>query len=535
MRKTLLAFDKIPQFAKTDVAYATGDVRLKPFYQYEPSVAQLAEALRVKSEGRFPRAEIVSVLQAHYAGLPEAPAVTAHIDALALETTFTVVTAHQPSLFLGPLYFLYKAITTINLAEMAQAATGHTVVPVFVLGSEDHDLDELNKINLFNKKIVWDSTESGAVGSMSTAGLAPVLAELKSMLGESEAAQQLFARVERAYTEQPTLAAATRAMLHELFGRFGLVVFDMNHPVLKRHFIPVLKSELLEQVAAHKVGETIARLNELGFKTQATPRDINLFYMRPGLRERIVLEDGVYKVLHTDIQFTREEILREVEAHPEHFSPNVVLRPLYQEIILPNLAYVGGGGELAYWLERKSLFAYYQVPLPMLVRRSSALWVDRDSVKKLVKFNFSVTRLFEDIDTLLRAYVAANAEAEVSLRDEVDGLQQLFERIARKATVIDPTLEKAVRADAVKAVGNMEQWESRLVRAEKQKHEVTLNQIRALREKLLPGNGMQERSDNFMPYLLKYGETWIDTLKATLLPFEPGLVLLEDLGEPQQG
>ena len=166
----------------------------------------------------------------------------------------------------------------------------------------------------------------------------------------------------------------------------------------------------------------------------------------------------------------------------------------------------------------------------MLVRRNSALWVDRDSVKKLVKFNFGALRLFEDTDALVRAYVAANAEADVQLSEEIDALHAIFERIAQKAAVVDPTLEKAVRADAIKAVGTIEQWESRLVRAEKQKHEVTVNQIRALREKLFPGGGLQERHDNFMPYLLKYGDGWLDTLKAHLRPFEAGVAVLEDLG-----
>ena len=530
MRKTLLAYDKVPHLAKTDVAYAVGDARLRPFYTYQPVAAQFAAAVAEKAKSEFPRASLVQVLEAQYDGLPLHPKVRENILALGQNDTFTVATAHQPSLFLGPLYFLYKAITTLNLAEMAQAATGRTIVPVFVLGSEDHDLDELNHINLFNKKIVWESTESGAVGSMSTDGLAPVLSELKSILGESEAAQALFSRVEGAYTGQPTIAAATRALLHELFGRFGLVVFDLNHPDLKRAFIPVLKAELLEQPAARLVGETIAQLNELGFKTQATPRDINLFYMHNGLRERIVLEQGGYKVLHTDLEFSREAMLEAVEQHPERFSPNVVLRPLYQEMVLPNLAYVGGGGELAYWLERKSLFQHFKVPLPMLVRRNSALWVDRDSVKKLVKFNFGALRLFEDTDALVRAYVAANAEADVQLSEEIDALHAIFERIAQKAAVVDPTLEIAVRADATKAVGTIEQWESRLVRAEKQKHEVTVNQIRALREKLFPGGGLQERHDNFMPYLLKYGDGWLDTLKAHLRPFEAGVAVLEDLG-----
>ena len=224
MLKTLLPYSQVPQLAKTDVAYATGDPRLTPFYAYAPRLESFQDALRDREKMTYPRADLVQVLTEHYQSLPEQTLVRQNIAALGQDTTFTVTTAHQPSLLLGPLYYLYKAVTVINLAEIIQREnSARRIVPMFVLGSEDHDLEELNSIQLYGKKLTWASTEQGAVGSMHTAGLSEVLAELKTILGESEAAQALFARVARAYTEPPTLADATRAMLHELFGRYGLV------------------------------------------------------------------------------------------------------------------------------------------------------------------------------------------------------------------------------------------------------------------------------------------------------------------------
>jgi bacillithiol synthase len=526
MQKTLLGYDKIPQLAKNDVGYATGDARLRPFYT--PATDQFPTVVAAKKQQTFHRDTLVQVLHEQYANIPEKEAVHLNIQALAQENTYTIVTAHQPALFLGPLYFLYKAVTAIVTARAAKAETGHVVIPVFVLGSEDHDLDELNHVHLFGKKIVWESPETGAVGSMTTASLSPVLEELKNVLGESEKAAQLFEHIQVAYTQQPTIAAATRALLHHLFGEYGLVVLDMNHPALKRLFIPILRAELLEQPSFRCVQADAEALAQLGFKPQATPREINLFYLRPGMRERIVLENDVYKVLNTNYTFTKEAILAELEAHPEHFSPNVVLRPLYQEWVLPNLAYVGGGGELAYWLERSSLFKHFKVPFPMLVRRHSALWIDRDTFKKLTRLNFSTTRFFDDTDALVRTFIEKNAAATVQLSPEIAELKGIFQRLAEKAAAIDTTLEKAVRADEVKAVGGLEQWESRLLRAEKQKHEVSVNQIRALREKLFPGNGLQERYDNFLPYLLKYDTGFIETLFTHFAPFDAGMVILED-------
>ncbi len=531
MKKTIIPFAQVPALAKTDVAYATGDSRLRAFFEYLPSLVSFEDILLEKSQATYPRTDLADLLESQYATLPVHKKVQANITALRLDSTFTVTTAHQPSLLLGPLYFIYKALTTINLAETLQANDRHgrTIIPVFVLGSEDHDLEELNKINLFGKKIVWEPGITGPVGSIPASTVEPALQELKDMLGESPLAQTLFDRVRQAYSGEKNFSEATQALLHEFMGEFGLVVLNMNSPVLKRHFIPVMRQELLEQPTFNIVNETIAQLNAAGFKTQAAPREINLFYMKPGLRERIVKADGLFKVLNTDLVFTAAEIQSELEAHPEHFSPNVVLRPIFQELVLPNLAYIGGGGELAYWLERKALFQHFGVQFPMLVRRHSVLWLDKDAIKKLEKFGFSATDFFGDTDALVREYIDKNAAGEISLTAETDALRVIYEKIALKASAIDPTLEKAVRAEEVKAIAGLEQWESRLLRAEKQRHEVTINQLRGLKEKLFPSNGLQERTDNILPYLLKYGDSFLPDIKSMLVPFDPGFVVLEDL------
>lgn len=530
MRKTILPYPRVPQLSKTDIAYATGDERLAPFYTYLPALDFFEQILLEKERAEYPRADLADALLRQYQNFPRQEKVIQNIEALRHDNAFTIVTAHQPSLFLGPLYFVYKALTTINLAEAVEARTGgrRRITPVFVLGSEDHDIEELNKVNLFGKQIVWSPGETGSVGSMGTASLAPALDELRSILGESDAARGIFERVERCYRDQKTFAEATQAMLHEFFGQYGLVVLNMNDAALKRHFIPIIQAELSEQPSFRIVNETIGQLAKQGFKAQAAPREINLFYMKPGLRERIVLEDGQYKVLNTELAFSEKEILLEAENHPERFSPNVVLRPLFQEMVLPNLAYVGGGGELAYWLERKSLFRHFGLQFPMLVRRHSVLWLDRDAGKKLAKLGFSPAQFFADTDTLVRSFVEQNAAGEVSLEAEIKGLKTIFEQVAEKAKAIDPTLEKAVLAESVKAVAGLEQWQGRLVRSEKQKHETTLNQLRSLKEKLFPANGLQERHDNFLSYVLKYGDGFIGALKENFAPFDTGFVILEE-------
>ncbi len=529
MKKTIIPFAQVPQLAKTDIAYATSDPLLRAFYEYPPSLASFDAVIARKSVRTYPRNDLADLLEAQYKNLPNTEKVLDNIAALRRESTFCITTAHQPCLFLGPLYFVYKALTTIKLAAAVQEKTGNKnrIVPVFVLGSEDHDLEELNHANLFGKKVVWEPGLTGAVGHMPAATLAPALAELKTILGDSPSAQALFERVERAYSGDKNFAEATQALLHAFMGDFGLVVANMGSPVLKRHFIPFMRQELFDQPSFRIVNETIAQMQAMGFKAQAAPREINLFYLQPGSRERIVQEDGVFKVLNTELVFSPEAMEVELNAHPERFSPNVLMRPIYQEIILPNLAYVGGGGELAYWLERKAQFEHFGVPFPMLVRRHSMLWLDKDAAKKLEKFGFDAPAFFEDTDKLIREYVEKNAAGEVSLADEAADLRALYNKLCTKAALIDPTLEKALRAEEVKAVSGIQQWESRLVRAEKQKHEVTINQINALKEKLFPGNGLQERSDNFLTLLLKHGDAFLGELLKALEPFDPGFLVLQ--------
>lgn len=532
MHKSLLPFQEVRQLSKTDTAYATGDPALRPFYAYEPRLDSFTAAIADRQNHTYPRADLKTVFQKQYVLLEKSAGVLSGFEALTDNNTFTIVTAHQPSLFLGPLYFLYKAVTAINLAKTVETFTGKRIVPVFVLGSEDHDLEELNNINLFNKKLVWQPGLTGSVGPMPGTSLENVLTELREVLGESDAAKAVYQRIAAAFTPDRTFAEGNQAMLNDLFGQYGLLVLNMSDPLLKKHFIPVIKAEILSQVAQPLVLRDVDMLKNLGFKPQAIPREINFFYLLAGQRERIVLEDGVYKVLNTGLTFTREAILEEIDNHPDRFSPNVVLRPLYQEMILPNLAYVGGGGELAYWFERKSLFEHFKIPFPVLIRRHSVMWVDRDSVKKKVKFNLDAADLFRDTDTLIREYVSAHAEAEVSLAAEMEEIDRMFEKLATKAAIIDPTLEKAVLADAVKYRSGLEQWQSRLMRAEKQKHEVALQQIRNLIDKFCPGGGLQERYDNFIPYLLKYGDHFVETLVSQLQPFDNGFVVLEDIGDP---
>jgi len=527
-----IPFTEVPQLSDKDIAYATGHEALRPFYKYEAHTEAFARVMEDKRQSATDRELLVRTLQAQYETMDRSEQVNANIESLRQDTTFTVATAHQPALFTGPLYYLYKIFSTINLSEhLRKHYPDFDFVPVFINGGEDHDFEEVNHLHLFNKTLTWENDQNGPVGQMTTDTLQPVLRELRDILGDSDHAQSLYARIEKAYTQYERYGEATGAFVNDLFKGYGLVVLNMNDSRLKEKFIPCLKQELIEQPSKELVETATAQLEEAGFSGQAHAREINLFYLGDQFRERIVHENGHYQVLNTEERWSEAELLRELEAHPERFSPNVVMRPLYQEYILPNLAYIGGGGEIAYWLERRRQFEHFGINFPMLVRRNSVLWIDAGSAKKMNKLDLSYWDLFEDVEDLVKRYVASHSENEVSLEPEKEQLEQLFEQVKEKARDIDASLAKKAEAEHAKQLKGLEQLEGRLMKAEKQRHDTEINQLRSLKDRLFPGRGLQERHDNFMAFYLKYGETFFEVLKENLQPLESGFVVVKDDGK----
>lgn len=523
-----IPFTDVPQFSDRDVAYATGREDLRDFYRYPASLEAFAEVIADKQQEDTDRELLATELEAQYAELPDAELARKKIRLLRARQTFTVITAHQPSLFTGPLYFIYKICSAINLARTLEQHYGddYDFVPVFITGGEDHDFAEINHASVYGNRIQWDNDAGGSVGAMNTASLDGALAQLEDVLGDRDTARAIYDRIERAYTTHATYGAASVALVHDLFGAHGLVVADMARPAFKAAFRPLMERELFDNVSQPLIEAAQQRLEERGYRGQAHAREINLFYLSPGRRDRIVRQDGGFSILDTDRRFTAAEMRQELRDHPERFSPNVVMRPLFQELIFPNLAYIGGGGELAYWLERREQFAAFGLNFPMLVRRNSVLWIDRGNQKKLAKLGLDYRELFREADLIIRDYVAERSDNELSLAEELAQLEALFDSIARKAGDIDPTLAKAVLGEHSRQAKAVENLEGRLRRTEKQRFDTALNQIRGLRDKLFPGGGLQERSDNFLNLYLQEGEGLLAALIGELDPLKPGLVVI---------
>ncbi len=524
------------QFSKLFLDYIKGDDTLRKYYSYAPKIESFLDAIDDKSKENTNRPLLVSALNEQYSKISDCDLQKKNIELLLNKNTFTVCTGHQLCLFTGPIYFIYKIISTINLAEaLKKKYPNYNFVPIYWMASEDHDFEEIQSINLFGKKIVWNKDEAkGAVGKLHTNSLGSIIDELRTILGDSENSKELVQLFNEAYLKNSTLADATRYLVHHLFADYGLVILDADDARLKSEFSEIIRDDIFNGTNHKLVNETISEFKNAGLKTLVNPREINCFYMLDNLRERIEYIDSslaadkrdTFKINNTSIIFTKEELLNELKNHPERFSPNVVLRPVYQEKILPNLAYVGGPGEIAYWLEFKRMFDYHKISFPILLPRNFALLTDEKINLQIHKLGFTINDLFLDTDVLVKKFVSEIEGLDLSLDEQAKKIIMVFDEISEKTNAADITLKASVDAELQKVKNALKNLENKLLRSEKQKQELNINQIKKLKEKLFPEGALQERYDNMIPYYLKSGKKLIPDLKEKFDPFEFKLLIL---------
>jgi bacillithiol biosynthesis cysteine-adding enzyme BshC len=515
-----IPYNQTNSFSKLVLHYLQDAETVRPFYGFRPTSDGIRALLEQRKSFATNRSVLVQVLKEQYASHPFTPAVQENIEALLSDNTFTICTAHQPNLFTGPLYFVYKVLHTIKLAAaLQQNLPHHRFVPVYYMGSEDADFAELNHTYVDGKKIEWKKEQKGAVGRMVVDGtLLQLIDELEGQLVYEPFGKDVVALLRRCYVTGRTIQDATFELVNELYGSWGLVVLIPDHPLLKAQMNTIFADELFQNTSSAIVAQTSARL-EAVYDAQAHPREINLFYLKENIRERIEKTDDGFVVLNTDLRFSNEEMKAELQQHPERFSPNVILRGLFQETILPNLAFIGGGGETAYWLQLKDLFQNFGVPFPVLVLRNSFLIVEEKWQEKLKKIGLTTGELFQAENDLMKSLVAKHSAQSVSLNGTLEKAEALYEQMRAQAESIDQTLSQYVLAMKARSFKEMQVLEKKMLRAEKRKYADQQRQIAAVKAVLFPNNGLQERVENFSGFYAKWGQDFM----AQLLLHSPAL------------
>ena len=429
---TRIPYRQTGYFSKTVVDYIDQVASLKEFFNYSTTLQGVKKAIEDRKQFRYNRDVLVTELKKQYSSVTLSDKTKANIESLASGNTFTFTTAHQNNIFTGPLYFIYKILHTIRLAGYCKDnLPEYNFVPVFYMGTEDADLDELNHVYVEGQKLVWNTKQTGAVGRMKVdKELVNLVSLIEGQVSVLPFGNEVAGLMKECYKEGDTIQHSTFKMINELFGEYGLVVLLPDNPELKKQMLPIFKDDLLHQTASDIVEKTAERVDKAGYKVQANPREINLFYLKGNTRERIEKRNvqnspqGVeWTVLTTQLSFKEDELLGELNEHPDRFSPNVILRGLYQETILPNLAFIGGGGETAYWLQLKDLFNHYKVPFPMLVLRNSFLIAEKKWQERIAKLGFTIEDFFLSEQELMNRVVMHESRNEVKLNGSLTELE----------------------------------------------------------------------------------------------------------------
>lgn len=528
MKASYIDYKDTGNFSHTLLSYIDRDPQLADLISEWPDIAAFGRQIDRKSNApaALDRDVLVRVLLSQYKSIPTFESegsnlVRSNIIALGDQKTFTVTTGHQLNVFTGPLYFIYKIASTVRLAkDLKKAYPDKEFIPVFWMATEDHDFEEINHTWVHGKKISWDVPAVSGTGRMLTDHIGALISEYQSLLGLSMNANELSELAETAYLGQANLADATRHLVHVLFKKYGLVIVDADDVELKRAFAPIITEDIIGQHSHQAIASNNEKLTSRGFAVQVSDRPINFFYLTDEFRERIVFEDGYYHVNRQDIRFTEQELRDEIASNPERFSPNAVMRPMYQEVILPNLAYIGGGAEVVYWLQLNEAFKYYSVPYPLLILRNSGMLADSRISEKLNRLNLDFKDIFKPTLQLKNEYVHAQSNHQLDLHTEWEELSTVFEKIKARATKIDPTLGPSTEAIHARLKHAINRLEKKLLKADKRNHQDALAQIDRIKEKLFPNGGLQERTENFTVPYIKHGPELVDELIRLFDPLE---------------
>ncbi|MFA5573685.1 MAG: bacillithiol biosynthesis cysteine-adding enzyme BshC [Brumimicrobium sp.] len=446
-----------------------------------------------------------------------------NIDLLLQENTFTVTSGHQLNMYGGPLYLIYKIIDSIRLAEkLNERYNDFNFVPIFWMATEDHDFEEINHLHLFRDTFTWNTPQKGPVGRFKLDDIH----EFKvSILDKFQNDKEFRDYLDKFY-KTDNLATATTQFLMDLVGKYGVIIIDADNRELKSLFQPFMKKEIETQFSEVEIEKQTKLLENAGYHGQAYARPINLFYIKNQLRERIILlENGNFEIDSNEIN--KVDLLKELNDFPERFSPNVVLRPLYQEVVLPNLCYLGGGGEMAYWLQLKLMFEKAGVPYPLIKVRNSLQWIDKPTAKKIKKLNLDYLDIFKSIHELKKDFVLNNAQEVLDFDLLDEKAKQLTDEIEKVISNLDEGMMGYAKSEITRIDKQIEGIKQKMVRHEKKQSEDAMNQIDNIYNRMFPNDGLQERHENMLPYLCQYNNgEYIDILYNLIdNPFETGLIV----------
>ncbi|MGI9527282.1 MAG: bacillithiol biosynthesis cysteine-adding enzyme BshC [Weeksellaceae bacterium] len=432
--------------------------------------------------------------------------------------TVTVTTGHQLNLITGPLYFIYKIIHTIRICDDLNS-NSHDIhyVPIYWMATEDHDFEEINHFNTYKKTYQYDAPSGGFVGDIASFSAKETLNTFFEDLPDNKFSEDLKSIISKAYKETNDLSQATRILVNELLGKYGILILDGNDKALKELMIPYFKKELTTSRTQDIIEDTNVQLS--AYKNQAYAREINLFYLHNNQRERIEKVKDKFILVDSNTTFTEDSFIEILRNHPERFSPNVILRPLYQEVILPNVAYVGGGGEIAYWLQLKAMFSAYHITFPMLVLRNSMLILPNAMKHKASSLDLISAKMFKPKFELKREIVEANSNLFKQVEILKQRLAKNFDALEEIAKQTGDDFAQMVRAQKKKQMNGYDKLNHRLNLSEQKQQDAIIKKLEETYDYMFPQGNWQERYINFSEFYKYNGSDLFAKIYSAISPF----------------
>lgn len=434
-----------------------------------------------------------------------------NIESLKSINTFTITTGHQLNLFSGPVFFVYKIFQTIKTCtNLKEKFPDYNFVPVYWMASEDHDFAEINHFKTENNYYEINEKSGGAVGRIKINDTF-FISEFEKEFKDSIFGTELILMLKEAYKAGNTLTEAIKILVNRLFSDFGLLILDGDSKELKNQIKEIFKDELLNFSLNKLSKEKVNFLTDKYGKVQVNPREINLFYLSE-TRDRIDFDGENYVIVDTDRKFTKEEILAELENFPERFSPNALMRPVYQEKVLPNLAYIGGNAEIMYWLELKDYFTKINIPFPILIPRNSMLFIKEKTLGKIEKLDLKIEDFFQNFTKITNAKILDNNSVLESLESQENLIVNNFSVLKLLAETTEKSFGNMVKAEEVRQLKSFKRLKKRLLHAEKIKQNELLERLETLFLDVHPAKTWQERIFNFSVFFADYGYEWLETI-----------------------
>lgn len=448
-----------------------------------------------------------------------------NLDRLKLPNTFTITTGHQLNLFSGPVFFVYKILQTIKTCTyLKENFPDFNFVPVYWMASEDHDFAEINHFKTENNYYEINEKSGGPVGRIKISDTF-FISEFEKEFKDSVFGTELILMLKEAYKTGNTLTQAIKILVNRLFSDFGLLIIDGDSRVLKTQIKEVFKNELLNSSLYNNSNEKVNFLTEKYGKVQVNPREINLFYLSE-TRDRIDFDGHRYKIVDTDTIFTQDQILNELENHPEKFSPNALMRPVYQEKVLPNLAYIGGNAEIMYWLELKDYFSKLNIPFPILIPRNSMLFLPEKTLGKVGKLNLKIEDFFGSFTGITNQKILEGSNVLQLLEEKEALLEKSFSELKAIAETTEKSFGNMVKAEEVRQLKSFKRMKKRLLHAEKIKQNELLERLERLFLDIHPSKTWQERVYNFSVFFSDYGYSWLENCLEEMVVQESKLIIV---------